>query len=1528
MRYNKDLFDLIDSGNFTGSNRPSGRVTIEADWQLNTTNNGPNWGNSIRGPFRWWQNSANSQTEHELPNIKSINIDRSISQDIATCTIEIYNQWHDDNGATPEDLDQLGKPGFFWPGHGTTTAAQARWNQSPSQGAYLKNGSWDSGFDWEAALVPYGLLRTYQGYGGESLSLSQAITQNKVFITGVWLIETVSANTSGMLTLACKDIGKLLIDQLVMPPLIPSALHPLEYVPDGKSAFDSYWEPKAKTGVSPASQGRVPMVYHSSSAGVRYNATATSDPTVYTHKPSHAVDKRDDTYAISYGFAAPNTTNEWFQFQTQGGVGKTIDQIDIRPWAGGYTCYLSLHNGTSWLGSTTIPSLSGDVTGTNINYVTKVTIPYAIPDGKELKTSISVPSAYTGTNILYYRLTFTNHYYGNFSGQTTDKYRCGIRETVAYIKNAKASGWTNPTSDDPWTYSMAAHPTRGYWIMDDSRNIYEFGDAVDYTSSINGSAAPLTANGQSNNSVAMAAHPSGNGYWVLYRNGYVEAYGAALRYTTYGGYYDCSHLTSLGADLWGAQGLQAFDIAPTYTGNGYYVVLGNGRVYAFGDATSTAGMTNYVGDGTRFDRPTTQVDSFMQNIPITILVPADNPLGFTRQDVYTYATCRRGTSVTAHPTQLGFWVTSASGEVSAVGTTHHGQLVNRVYNAGGANSFRLTPHEMTHAIRSTTTGKGYWIAFGSGHIAAFGDAMGQGPTDIYGENPSLELNIPDNEIQDWSFFRAIVWSLAPDPDGSGFWLLAADGSVGHYNAEFWGQPGYYGMSGYRWFEGNYESYEDIIKELLLWAGFLLYNASQPSNEEPPVYGGIESMGIPSDAHLKPDKFDKRTIIDIITELKQIVGYSFWIDETGSATLTSPNWWQAGNLDENGVRIYVDGDGEQVNYGDPGATLFIPEINETLNLIDYTAQLTGESLRSEIIIGNNQPDYRNPASTGYVRHYPSSATADIRPGVPALRNILKPAMWVSEGWANTEEMQLMAELINLQIWFSQRTGSATIAGNPLLSINDQVTILERNTSEVFLHYVRGVNSTMDLDTGVYTMTLTTNWLGSDDDWVITTAAPTSPDKIQITNRVDRWQSNLGLGLSSGLGSTNQDLIISIGGGFVSTTTPYDPDAEMQYQQDWIFRGTIDASNGIDDLSITVLQWSANLGAATLTIGSDLATPVDTMSLSYAGQVAYPGTITDLDPGSYEFTVTGTPQDVGNAVISLRFDGSNVLSDTITDSTIFVAVPSSQSFEMNTIDSVEDLDIAMVVATDIATPTGIVSTNVVPEPYMIYNQIASPIGISSTNVIPDITDPMLYGQFQIVREVTTTISSWSASNYSMWTYAGTGLTNGGYTSGYTLTEVRAIIAELISPSGSPSSSTACSLGMGVQPAVASVEPKYYYTDGTEIEGDPNTIIHGNSSAYGSFAYQVYHMGYTNITASTITPTSGGGCILYADTPNTSKTKRNRLKLILTTPLTTFGSDTFEPAYWYASSSGSYPTLNSGTYTNLTRSIKFEVLITVNR
>lgn len=256
-------------------------------------------------------------------------------------------------------------------------------------------------------------------------------------------------------------------------------------------------------------------------------------------------------------------------------------------------------------------------------------------------------------------------------------------------------------------------------------------------------------------------------------------------------------------------------------------------------------------------------------------------------------------------------------------------------------------------------------------------------------------------------------------------------------------------------DGNIKDWVDVVEEFLLWSGFLLYQGSNPTN--PGVHWVRESSGTYPLEELTADLFDKKSIIEAITSIKEVLGHIFFIDEVGAVHFHSPNWWSLGNTNyDTGVRE---------NY--------VHEIYDSNTLLDFTSNWTDRDSRSEIIIGSSL--------TGEDEDAPSQSSynpAGIRPtGAPDyIRGLVKPAAYINAVWTIQEEQDLMAALIALHIYFNSRQGSVTIVANPEIMINDQVRIYERTSGEAWTHYVRSIDSTMNLESGEYTMSLGTNWLG--------------------------------------------------------------------------------------------------------------------------------------------------------------------------------------------------------------------------------------------------------------------------------------------------------------------------------------------------------------------------------------------------------------------------------------------------------------------
>lgn len=862
MRLVPEIFEAIQTGNFTGNNKPNGRVTVLPYWQLHSTPN--TYGDSIRGPFRYYTDGT-TDDEYEIPSVKSITWDRSLDQDIGTCEVQIYNTWHEANSSAPELAGQLGKPGFFWPLRGQSADSQETWDHTTSRGAYKRDGTWEAGFSWNNVLVEDVVIKTFEGYAGAPshgnyTSIDDNLSDGNIAQTGVWIVDSVTGGSDGTLTLRCRDIGRILLDQITFPPLVPGGVYPLEYYLEGKSPFDSFWGPKVKSGVLPASHGEVKL----RSVG----GSGDSDTSRNSWPIRQAIDGDATTYALSNAYEVPDPDtggldHVFFEFA----VDQSINSIAFTPWAGGYDCYVSVRVGGVWQGSEAVPN-----SGTN--YIKLIKVPMYVPDGSEQEITVqlrdvddqsSAGAHYEAERI---RLSFKHLYYSGVANASGHYYRAGLRDLHAYRTGSNVSPYSSDFSSLPWTFAIDQHPTRGYWVMDDSGNVYGFGDAADYDSSSFG-AVPI--NSYSNNiGVALTAHPDGKGYWALDWRGHVWAYGSA---TDYGEVVIADPYVGLNE----VPKAQAMDICATHTGDGYWVVYSNGVIYGFGDANDIVDSrwnVNYTSIGT------TAVAHYM-DVYLKQNYEPGRYLPYLRR--------LKSVAIQSHPNKLGFWVTDGSGQVWSFGQSrHHGQLVERKFNTGMGNSFRLEPLDWASAIESTVTGNGYWIIFASGKIASFGDAVNQGPVDIYEHLRGTERNIAvDPVFFDYTGFRYLTWGLARDPDGSGFWVLTAAGEVLHYDAEFWGQPGYQGKTGYRWHAGNWSGdYMSIVQELLMWAGFLFYDASIAPTESPSVLGGVESTGIKSDSTITGENFDKKPVIDVIRELIEVVGYC--VDDQ-TEILTDSGW---------------------------------------------------------------------------------------------------------------------------------------------------------------------------------------------------------------------------------------------------------------------------------------------------------------------------------------------------------------------------------------------------------------------------------------------------------------------------------------------------------------------------------------------------------------------------------------------------------------------------------------------------------------
>jgi hypothetical protein len=956
--WNDGGVDDNGTGNFAfvgDDGKPHTRVTVEADWTLATTRT---CGKFKWPPVRWWQKLADDQTETDIPNITNVSIQRSLENSAASCSITLANQWHLVNGVInldPEELD-LGRPGFFTFNRGDSQDGNALWGHSSNS--------------WSDIIVPNALLRTYQGYGGFTDGIPDDIptaeANGNLILTGVWLIDDLRINSKGEIQIECRDMGKLLIEQMIYPPLMPGKEYPLE--------FCRYEYPGEAGGNPDILYGSAlpPLsgTYDRSDV-IRYRRSSFDlnglNLAEQGHYPTDALDLRTQTFWLSE--AKPDADGVvWYEMT----VGEEINYVgwsDAYIFDSNYQMFISIYQDGGWVSEN---DGAGDAIET----------PTGIPAVAKLGTNNGGVKVFKKVyHPEYIRFTFTRLWDTPWEDGAGDTHRAALSELSA--------GKTSTTLPAKEIIGGASLPDdQGYWLIGSDGGVFTLGPGAEFYGSSGGG-------GTDNPWTEIDITTTGQGYWTARQGGEVYAFGDAVHYG------DASGL-SLTAPISG--------IERSGDGLGYWLLGYDGAIYAYGSAT-------YNGRGTGSSG---------------LIVFAD----FTR----------RGS------TNNQYWMLRTDGIVQhSTGTDHYG------------DSSTTTMVGTPITIASTPSGNGYYIATSSGEVYTFGDAIYNGGA----QDLLLNDNISDMTVN----------------DNGEYTLYAEDGGVFNFGTTFWGSL----VDVYTWdtthqVDGNYLDYTEIIKALLLWSGFWLYDPAYPATDPGVVFGNIEETGIYAEECLPPEMFDKLPVIDAINEIKQIVGYIFFIDETGAAIFQSPNYYKPGNfIIEDGTR-----------------TTYVPEINETKQLIDYTAQVTDMTTRSKIIISSSNP----------TDGLDDTVTTELTPDAdqPWVRGMVKPLMIVNEALVDELEQRIMAELIASHLHAKKRGGRVRCTWNPEIQLGDQVRLWERVTSESYVHYVREISSNHDLISGQMTMELSTNWLGTDaTDWIFVLADATRLQiaQLQLSIQADNY-----------------------------------------------------------------------------------------------------------------------------------------------------------------------------------------------------------------------------------------------------------------------------------------------------------------------------------------------------------------------------------------------------------------------------------------
>ncbi len=312
--------------------------------------------------------------------------------------------------------------------------------------------------------------------------------------------------------------------------------------------------------------------------------------------------------------------------------------------------------------------------------------------------------------------------------------------------------------------AMAATPSgHGYWLVGVDGGVFSFGDAP-YLGSL--PALHLAVK----NIVGIDATPDGRGYWLAGADGGVFAFGDAAFYGSVPGV------------LGRPAPITITGLAETPDGRGYWLAGADGGVFSFGDA------------------------QFYGSLPGIGVQPTS--VRFTQSDQFNAFVAYSGVvSIQPTPDGHGYWLVGPDGGVFTFGdagfygslpgalgtrvlpsTTHAGALGSRaVVGTGHAASVPVI------GFAATADGRGYTMVADDGTVYSFGDAQ------YLGSLPSVGVQVPPVRITGFprpstvqlALPLATVAGITRTPDGNGYWIVSLDGGVFSFgDAQFFGSiPG-------------------------------------------------------------------------------------------------------------------------------------------------------------------------------------------------------------------------------------------------------------------------------------------------------------------------------------------------------------------------------------------------------------------------------------------------------------------------------------------------------------------------------------------------------------------------------------------------------------------------------------------------------------------------------------------------------------------------------------------------------------------
>jgi peptidoglycan hydrolase-like protein with peptidoglycan-binding domain len=223
-----------------------------------------------------------------------------------------------------------------------------------------------------------------------------------------------------------------------------------------------------------------------------------------------------------------------------------------------------------------------------------------------------------------------------------------------------------------------------------------------------------------------------------------------------------------------------------------------------------------------------------------------------------------------------------------------------------------------------------------------------------------------------------------------------------------------------------------------------------------VYGDFEDTGTSGPATMGPDVWTNQTIADGINYIKGNIGFVFLADELGGVI------WRQANIYGPGNWLGPEEFGTEGQRPDRTSDMVI--IDELVTLVDLTSKASSTNAREAIVVASNDQKYA-AGNSGF----------QLNPV-----NLRRVGGWFDRNFASDAECQMMADRIAIAQAMTAREYTVTIPGYPRVQLDDQVRVFERTASEGYIHYVNGIDSDNNLETGLWTYQLDTYWLGEHPD----------------------------------------------------------------------------------------------------------------------------------------------------------------------------------------------------------------------------------------------------------------------------------------------------------------------------------------------------------------------------------------------------------------------------------------------------------------